>query len=114
MWKHLHAAAVAAHTSFDMVLLLDSNENAPRLGAVDHCESQGSAGGALERNARSGALQAGASERESCAGGAVWSSVTGGIEAPTALESSAQAKHLSHAILPGVESCLWPATCARS
>jgi hypothetical protein len=102
--------ALAAHTSFDMVLLLDSNENAPRAGAVDHRANQESFGGARERNARRGAVQTAASGCCSRATGTASGSATAGIEAPTALESSAQAKHLSHVVLPGVESCLWPAT----
>ena len=59
-------------------------------------------------------MHAGASERESEATGAVSGSAIGGIDAPTALDSSAQAKHFPHVDLPGVESCLWPVTCARS
>src|SRR5258708_376110 len=99
--------AQAAHTTFDMVMLLDSNENAPRVGAVDHRVNQESFGGARERNARRGAVQKAASERCSRATGAGSGSATVGMEAPTALDSCAQAKHLSHVLLfPGVESCL--------
>jgi hypothetical protein len=68
-------------------------------------ELQERAGGALERKARSGALHAAASKRMSRGSGAASGNATGGIDAPTALESSAQAKHLSHVVLPGVESC---------
>src|SRR5258706_72606 len=106
--------AQTAHTSFDMVMLLDSNENAPRASAVDHRVNQESFGGARERNARRGAAQTAASECCSRATGAGSGNATAGMEAPTALDSCAQAKHLSHVVLPGVDSCLCPVACARS
>src|SRR5262249_28253417 len=101
------AKAHATQASFDMVLLLCSKVKTAR-------SNQRIAGGALDRYAVRTIVQAGAprSGWKDC--GAVSGSATGGMEVPTALESSAQAKHLSHVVLPGVDSCLCPVACARS